>query len=322
VVRIRARDITGKIERIHNSEVLRLRGKLLPLVRLADVLSCNRTFKDPATGEIRPDRRNRWSDRRSITESRINEENRAEPEKRDAASDRRENIRNAVKVIVLRLEKNRFGLVVNDVQDSEEIVVKPTPDYIKSSICYAGATIMGDGRVAMILDPNGIASMADLHFDHLEQEIAAEKEKVEKEDSAEREDLLLFSIGGSELFATNMKSIARIEKRSVTEIETIGDREFVKYDNVSLRLFRLERYLPVQSPGSVHNQMFLIVPKGAAHPLGIVTARVEDTVQTVLTIDSAAVRGPGIRGSAIINKRMAVVIDMQQLVAALEGEFA
>lgn len=316
IVRIRSGDVTKKIERIGNAEVIRLRGNLLPLVQLAEVLQIPSTFTDPETGERTPDRRNRWSDRRK------GEEATASPEvleQRTGPNDRRTALSNAVKIAVLRAEKNRFGLVVDDVLDSEEIVVKPLPEYLKSSTCYAGTTIMGDGRVAMILDPNGISGLADLHFDEIEDRLQKEAEK--KVEAARNEKLLLFSIGGPEVFGVNLNTIARIEKRGREEIETVGDKELVTYDESSLRLFHLDSFLPSLTRGDDGKAMYILVPKNASKPFGFVSTRVNDAIETSLQLETHSVKGPGIRGSALINNKMTVILDMESLLQQAEEAF-
>lgn len=323
VVRIRAKDITKMVERVHNAEVLRLRGKLLPLVRLSTVLGLEPAFIHPKTGTKEKDRRERWSDRRGkqIEETDLENQTDTNQNKRTGKKDRRENIKNAVKVVVLKSDNKHYGLIVDDVLDSEEIVVKPLPDYLKTVACYAGVTIMGDGKVAMILDTNGVADMAELRFDELESEISAEKSKAEREKKVQKENMLIFSIGGPELFAIDLGRVSRIEKRKIDEIELIGNKEFLKYDNSSLRLFRLENYLPIQPPSDSSENMFIIVPKNAKYPLGIVTSLVEDTVETELNIDKDSVKGVGVQGSAIINKKMTVILDVPTFLETVETEF-
>lgn len=324
VVRIRAKDITRKIESVHDSEVLRLRGKLLPLVRLSDVLGISGIFIHSESHELITDQRKRWSDRRSISikdkDGTVENIAASEKERRISNPDRRESLSNAVKVIVLRMEKNLYGLVVDDVLDSEEIVVKPLPDYIKSCQCYAGATIMGDGKVVMILDPNGIANMADLKLVNLEDEIAAEKEHAEKEATRNLENIILFNTGGREHFAIHLSSVARVEKRSIEEIETVGDKEFLKYENSSLPLVHLEKYLPVSSQSEILPHIFIIVPKNIKHPVGIVASKVEDTIQTELTLDKENIRATGIAGSAIIDSKLTIILDIPGLLKAVEPE--
>jgi len=315
VVRIRTRDITEKIEQVHGSEVLRLRGKLLPIIRLSKVLGLESTFSDPRNGGASPDMRQRWSDRRK-KKGDTQEDN---GERRTGNKDRRHSLSNAIKVVVLRLDNHMFGLVVDDVQDSEEIVVKPLPEYLKSSICYSGATIMGDGRVAMIIDPNGVAQMADLHFDELEKESSEEKHRYEKEWDKQL-DVLVFSIGGTEHFAVDLADVARIEKRKADELEKVGKNEFLKYEHSSLHILRLENILPVQGPSEKSEDLLVIVPKSTGVPFGIITHAVEDAVRTELTIDATTIKGTGIEGTALINHKMVIVVKMAALVEYMENK--
>ncbi len=320
IVRIRAQDITSKVEQIQGSEVLRLRGKLLPLVNLEDVLGIPRTFIHPQTGERLPDRRARWSDRRGVPDSKGNSKLSEFAERRTGEADRRKNVGNAIKIVVLRIENNLFGLVVEEVLDSEEIVVKPLSTYLKGCQAYSGATIMGDGKVAMILDPNGIANLAELRFNDLEADIREEKKRAEQQDAKQMHTLLLFNNGDDQNFAIHLDAVSRIEKRNVEEIETVGNKQFVKYDNSTLQVFNLSDYLPVQPPQISDKNMFIIVPKNISHPIGIVASRVDDIVETELILDKKSIRGVGVSGSAIIRKKLTVVLDLQNLLETVEPE--
>ena len=161
LVCIRAEDRRHRIEKVGDAAVLRLREKLLPLVRLADVVGLKRTFTHPETGEELPERRIRIADRR---------ENREDRKDEAASRDRRRRRQGDVYVVVLRVVGNMFGLIVDELFDIEEIVVKPLSDHIRDCRCFAGSTIMGDGRVAMILDAPGIASSAKLLFAEVKSE--------------------------------------------------------------------------------------------------------------------------------------------------------
>lgn len=322
IVRIRAVDITQKIEKVNDSEVLRLRGKLLPLIRLAEVLGLTPTYIDPNDGLRKVDRRTRFSDRRGVPGSEQEKLLAAEVQnRRSGEGDRRKSLRNAVKVAVLLMEHNSYGLIIEEIEDNEEIVVKPLPEYFKGSQCYAGTTIMGDGKVAMILDPNGLALTAGLQFVQLEQAINEEKMRMEKEQQRVFENILLFSIGGSELLGVNLSSIARIEKHKKNEIESVGDKEFLKYADSTLRLFRLENFIPLQRGASESESLFVIVPKGATNQMGFISTKVEDAIETELKLEKHSIHGVGLRGSALIGKRMAVILDMLVLVDEASRQF-
>jgi two-component system chemotaxis sensor kinase CheA len=317
LVRIRAIDIAKKIERVGRSEVYRLRGRLLPLVRLAQVLRLQPTFVDPETGKRMIDKRSRWSDRRGTNEHEKEPDAKGKDEvtgeRREHGPDRRSNMHNAVKIVVLRVGENRFGLVVDDVFDSEEIVVKPLSSYLKSIGCYAGSTIMGDGSVAMILDPNGLSRLAELKFEELEKANEAEKERLAAEHGKIFQDVLLFDNGAEERLGVELSRIARIERVENDRIERIGSREFVRYNENTLPLIRLQDYLPVAPPAQRKSYQFVIVPKADTNPIGIAIEQVHDVVHTEITVDTSGIKGKGIIGSAVMNSRMTLLVDIQEI---------
>jgi two-component system, chemotaxis family, sensor kinase CheA len=318
LVRIRANDVTKKIERLKDCEVIRLRGKLLPLIRLADALGMTTTFTHPHVPDRKTEKRQRWSDRRS---ERVPQQAGEEPggailpdaDRRAGGYDRRKCLANAVKIIVCKYGERHFGLVVEDVYDNEEIVVKPLSGYLKSCQCYAGSTIMGDGSVAMIIDTNGIAVNAGLKFGELEKDFENEKDRFLKESGKKQRELLLFATGESNNFGVDLSMVARVEKVKRKRIETIGGKEYLKYDDRSMRLIRLSDYLPVNQGNSAGNHAYVIVPKDVKYVMGIVAESVKDIIRTDATLDCSNIRGQGILGSAIIGSALTVLIDVQAI---------
>jgi two-component system chemotaxis sensor kinase CheA len=308
LIRIRSFEISKKIERIQGAEVTRLRGKLLPLVRLADILNLEPTFIHPVTGERLPDKRARWSDRRGRPVDQSSED-----ERRTGKQDRRENIQNAVKIVILKTGHNLFGLVVDKVYDSEEIVVKPLPDVLKSTQCYAGATIMGDGKVSMILDPGGIAVKAGLKFVDLEKDKSHIQEKSVKSNEL-NQNFLLFDNSTGEQFGIDLNSITRIEYISKKEIEQIGNREFVKRDGHSVSLVRLHEFLPVSKPEDLPEEFFLLLPRVSDNHLGIIAGKVYDILNTEVNLNQKDIKGNGILGSTIINNKLVIMLNVKELV--------
>jgi two-component system chemotaxis sensor kinase CheA len=100
----------------------------------------------------------------------------------------------SVNIVVLQAGDRQFGLVVDDINDTEEIVVKPLSKQLKGVSCFAGATIMGDGRVALILDVLGLAQMAKV-VSELREKSLAEHDAKSADNSDARKSWLLFRIG-------------------------------------------------------------------------------------------------------------------------------
>ena len=296
LVRVREQDVSKRIEDVRGKLVLRLRGTLLPLVRLTDVLATapepELTGEDPGPDE--------------------------EPEERRSGLTDQDRSRRAQNILVLRIGNNRYGLIVEKLLDNEEIVVKPLSSYLKECRHYAGSTNMGDGRVAMILDAAGISEEANLRFNETEEE-ATRTAQLQTTES-EVQPLILFRNSGTELFAISLALVERIEKVKVSDIERIGEREYVKYSRSSMRIIRLHDFITVDRPEQETDEIFIIVPKLVKHPMGIVATKVEDIVHTDAEIDRANISGRGILGSAILEGRLVVFLDVYGLFEAVDHE--
>lgn len=290
------------IEDVRGMPVLRLRGKLLPLVNLAELLKIENaktygkkiiTAKD-ASQKI--------------------EETAENNEQQEVNNDRGY-------VLVLKVDNNRYGVVVDSLLDSEEIVVKPLSSYLKSAQAYSGATIMGDGKVAMIIDSGGISKLADLKFDELHEDALAKALGREEENlTGESQSLLLFRNDATELFAMNLAMIARIEEIKAKDIEYVGKKEYLKYRDSSLRLLRLHDYMPVKKPDTDPETLYVIVPKLVSYPMGIIATKVEDVIRSAVILDEETVTGVGILGSAVIKDELAVFIDVYGLFETADPE--
>jgi len=171
LVRLKAGEVSTKIEQVHGSHVCRLRGRLLPLVYLDRELK-RTTEKDGAGRGFR-----------------------------------------AVNIAVLQADDRQFGLVVDEINDTEEIVVKPLGKQIKGVSTFAGATIMGDGKVALILDVLGLAQRARVVREVRERSAMEEANcTAGKEKEQARQSLLLIQEAHGERMAIPLSLIARLEE--------------------------------------------------------------------------------------------------------------
>ncbi len=315
LVCVRAADVSQRIEEIAGAEVLRLRERLLPVVRLSDVLDLSRSFIHPATGEAVTDRRSRLLDRRH----RAGGAEERETERRSAA-DRRQSWHSDLYVVVLKLGENRFGLCVDQLFDTEEIVVKPLSHHIKNVKCFAGATIMGDGRVAMILDAAGIAERRQLRFSEIgaEEQRRRNEEEVRREQVArDRRSILLFNVDPGESFALPLERIARLEKVSRRAVHRVGDQAFMDYRGESLPLIRVEDFLPVSPLPEEEDELYVIVPKSKGARAGILVSRILDILETTADVHDHR-RQPGLTGTSFLGDRMTLFLDVEELLTLFE----
>ena len=317
LVRVRTSELKQRIEKVGGSEVLRLRENLLPLVRLSDVLQATGYYRDPLTNQLKPDRRENIADRRHGETGPEAEEWR---EKR-TGQERRQTV-DAMNILVLSAGDLEYGLIVDELEDTEEIVVKPLGRHLKEIHSYAGATIMGDGRVAPILDVPGLAQQAELYRKH-EAAQNANKAKGRGEESHLKKDMekvLVFNHNPKNRFAVPIPLVARIERVETTKIESSLGHNSIQYRGSSLRLIMLDKHLPVE-PLPSSDKVFIIVFEIGGHEIGVVASTLVDERLVPFNLDTRTHQRPGVMGSLIIDETTVMVIDIFELVILEEPDW-
>jgi two-component system chemotaxis sensor kinase CheA len=228
----------------------------------------------------------------------------------------------ATNIVVLQANDHPFGLVVNEINDSEEIVVKPLSKQLRGLKTFAGATIMGDGKVALILDVVGLAQNANI-FSEARDQALAEKTAVElasqDQKLAEKQAFLLFAGPDDARMALPLSTVARLEEFPAAEVEKCGGEWVIQYRGKILPLLRLDVVLeerrtrlrhPKQLVAPDPLQVLVCIDEGRT--LGIVVERILDIVEDRAEVKSPATR-EGILCAAVINDRVTELIDVPAL---------
>ncbi|MDM8549163.1 chemotaxis protein CheW [Desulfobacterales bacterium HSG2] len=218
-----------------------------------------------------------------------------------------------LRILVVKHGTSRFGLIVDSIESTEEIVVKPLPRYLKKMKSFSGVSILGNGKVSLILDVAGILKKAAIrHLEETKEEMKTDSDEITVE--AEVQTFLLFDNNTPERFAVPLELISRIERVPASKIEYVKDNQFLQYHDKKLRLIFLEDYLPVRKPErSSEDTVGLIVPKQTKHPLGIVMSRVINTLNAVIELDTTTIMAPGLFGSAVLDGKITLLPDMYRL---------
>jgi two-component system, chemotaxis family, sensor kinase CheA len=280
--------MTGRIERAFDTEVYRLRDSLLPIVRLRDVLSRPTPFTVETKVEILA------AHAAAVDPARIEY------------------------ILVLRLPGRRYGLVVDAVRGTEEVVVKPMHASIKRVGIFTGATIMGDGRVALIADVAGIVEHARLSFDPV---LGSAPKTADARKPAQEHRVLLFEFGPDERFALPLLQIRRIEMIGRDRVERVGGHEYVTLDGKTMRILQLDKVIDVSAPEETSAEfalpMSLILPKYGNQAMAILASRIVDTESLAVDLQEYPDQDQGILGSAVVRGRLTLFLDMHRLTEKL-----
>jgi two-component system, chemotaxis family, sensor kinase CheA len=219
----------------------------------------------------------------------------------------------AVNIVVLQAEDRQFGLVVDGINDTQEIVVKPLSKQLKGLTEYAGATIMGDGRVALILDVLGIGQRSGVVAESREQARAAVEQKSQSEIQQQR--LLLFRTGSFERLAVPLSLVARLEEFPRSSIESAGGNQVVQYRNRILPLVPLRAVLEPDAPDyeQAPDPLQVVVFNDGDRSVGLVVDQILDVAEEAVVVRQQSSR-KGLLGSAVISKRVTDFLDLNEII--------
>ena len=186
---------------------------------------------------------------------------------------------------------------------------------MKGLTVYAGATIMGDGRVALILDVLGIGQRSGVLAESREQSRAAAEQKTQSE--MERQRLLLFRAGSYQRLAVPLSLVARLEEFSQSAIERAGGGQVVQYRNRILPLISLRAVLEPGAPDydQATDTVQVIVFNDGERSLGVVVDQILDVAEDAVTVRQKTKR-KGLLGSAVVGKVVADFLDLNEVIRA------
>jgi two-component system chemotaxis sensor kinase CheA len=225
-------------------------------------------------------------------------------------------VRKALNVVLIDTGQMQYGLVVDNLHDTMEIVVKPLGRHLQGLRDYAGATILGDGQVALILDVGGLSERAQLATDN--GRAARGLAGSEHAAAAEMHALLLFHNAPEEACAIPIELVRRVERVTPAQVQNLGGRRTLQYEGASLPLASL-RDLAKVGEISESQQWVVIVFERAGRPLGLLAAEPVDMLETRVDLDTVTLRQPGVAGSTILNGCTTLMVDIFELADAMRG---
>jgi len=240
------------IERIKETPVLRLRNKLLPLVHMGRLLGIGEAGDDADNQEI--------SDESGF-------------------------------IVVMQVGSQSFGVVVDGVFHTEEIVVKPMSTVLRNVNMFSGNTILGDGSVI-----SGIVEEANRQ---------SEQEQVITSNENQTTSMLLFQAGSNTPKAVPLSLVTRLEEVNVTEIESSNGRDLVQYRGTLMPLVYVDDEMQRREEGSQP----MLVFSDAGRSMGLVVDEIVDIVEDQLDIEVTS-ETVGVVGSAVIKGKATEIVDI------------
>lgn len=219
-------------------------------------------------------------------------------------------------IVVVRAADQLFGLVVDDINDTEEIVVKPLDQQTKSVPVYAGTTILGDGSVALILDVMGLAQRAGVIGDDGHShahEVVSETEI----DSVNVTTFLMLQTSEDRLQAIDLADVDRLEEFKLDAIERTGNVEVVQYRGEIMPLIRVADSLGLRcGDGSEKDVVHVVVHSRHGASVGLVVDTITDIVEARDPVRRSSTT-PGVKSAVIIDGKVADELDLDVLIGSL-----
>jgi two-component system, chemotaxis family, sensor kinase CheA len=224
----------------------------------------------------------------------------------------------ATNIVVLQAEDRQFGLIVDEITDTEEIVVKPLGKQLKGISAYSGATIMGDGRVALILDVPGLAQRAKVIAEAREAAHDEAPSEVVAEGVHDEHALLLAENGLEGRVAIPLSMVARLEEFPHTVVEHAGTQEVMQYRGQIIPLVRLSQIIPANSDAEMlatAGSIQVVVYSEGKRTVGLIVDRIVDIVEESAAVEPLAPRA-GVLGSFVTQRHVTDLLDVPAIVRA------
>jgi chemotaxis protein histidine kinase CheA len=234
-----------------------------------------------------------------------------------------------VNIVILQADDRHFGLVVDEINDTEEIVVKPLGKQLKGITTFAGATIMGDGRVALILDVLGLAQRANVVSEVRDRAVVEEAAETESRYD-DGESLLLLRGPDDGRMAIPLPLVARLEEFNRTSLEAAEGRYVVQYRNQILPLIHLSSAVPERRqqprsleppvPGAGDKKIQVVVYTDQGRSVGLVVDRILDIAHEKVAARKQTGR-EGTLGSLVVQGRVTELLDVKGIIQAADPNF-
>ncbi len=281
LITISERDSRDKIKILQGQKVFQHRELVLPILNLKDILEIGNT-PDSEEPEIKP------ASKPTL--------------KIDTHT-----------LIVLQHRNNLFGVMVDAIIGIEEAVVRDMPKLVEHVGIFSGHTVLGDGRVVMIIDTNGIVERMQMSFITKTHKDDDNLPALSVGKRADRQSMIIFNYADSEYFAVPLELVSLIEKIHRNDIKTVGNRQYYPMKDHTIPLLYLDKYLPVTPISKNLDNYNLILPSRVKYPVGVITNSNITVCDVSGKFDETITDNNGILGTFMHNDNLVMLLDLYSL---------
>ena len=226
----------------------------------------------------------------------------------------------AVNIVVLQADGRQFGLIVDGINDSKDIVVKPLGKHLKGISIFSGATILGDGKVALILDVIGISQSANVVSEARERGIR-NASLMSQEMSGQRQALLICRYGKDDRVGIELSLVARLEQFPLSAVEKSSSHQVVQYRGEIMPLVRLSDVLGGGGwEGETKDTLEVVVYREQGKSVGLVVEKITDIVEERITVKSDQ-RGNHLLGTAVVQGKVTDILDVRGVIESVNPDY-
>ncbi len=220
-------------------------------------------------------------------------------------------------IAVLNADQCSFGLIVDEIQDTADIVVKPVNRLLKSLQVYSGATILGDGGIALILDIHGISKVARIGGDR-DASAQANLLRAEQKRASDLQEFLIVRVNSPTKHAIVLGYVHRLEEFKASDIEYSGKQRLIRYGKTILPILSVGECLGYGIPtgGSARGILSVVVIQKAGVLYGLEVDEIVDTLSTDAEVDTLLNKQPGLFGNLNTPDGLIVAIDPFEIIAS------
>ncbi len=253
------------IETVRGASIYRLRGEVLPLVFLDDILKVQ---PRPAGG---------------------------------------------MNIVVVGIGTRRYGIVVDDVHDTEEIVIKPLSGHLKRIPAYSGAAVLGDGGVALILEVAGLATMSGMDVVSQRRSDTTAQTNAQNTDAG-TQPYVVFMSGAQGRCAVPLSMVSRLEHIPRERIEMVAGQEVVQYRNTIMPIVRPETVIPLGTSMDDGSSEQPLIVFDFGHTVGMAVQTIIDVTQVDCTQLQRDSDNAFVQGRTVVLGQTTLILDVYNIV--------